>query len=208
MEMLLSDIIEGWPAELGDTLADLANLGVDELKRVLADHDPAYGSLVWGLRGQAQQLIRSSEREHALSTPAQVERMLRDGLLRPRPNWWIIYPLDNKLRRIAAPHKTGGSRFKVDLRPKFPTPDEGHTTRKDGSHLVIWGGTPDVLEIPGVADRIRIFATARPLSDVAFWDPETKTVWSLRFGVGQSPNGPVHFDETAHHEHARSAPWH
>jgi len=187
VESSLSDLIQDWDPRLGESLRDLAEVGVEELKSILETKDKAYAGLVWGLRSQAQDLIRSSEREHALSTPAQIDAALRDGVLKPRPSWWIVYPLDTKMRRIAAPYKSGGSRFKVDLKKKFPTPDQSLVDTDNGSHLVLWGGSPEVLQIPGVLERIVIFSKSSALKDVIFWDADSRSMWSLRFGIGQNP---------------------
>lgn len=189
--LFLSDILEGWPEELGETLSDLVNLPIDAVREILTQHDPELGQYVWALRAQATNLVRGSEREAGLGGPQQVETALRNGLLRPRTDWWIIYPLDSKMRRVPAPHKNGGSRFVVDLRKKFPHPDEVHAVNSGGAYLAAWGGSPRVCEIPGVAERIIAFANHHNLTDVCFWQLEEKVVSSLRFGVGQGTAGPV-----------------
>ena len=204
----LGDIIEGWPDGLGDTLEDLVGTPTEKVKAVLESVDADYASLVWALRGQARDLVRSSEREAALSSPQLVEAALRDGVLRPKPRTWIVYALDSKMRRVPAPHKGGGSRFVVDLRNKFPRPDDDVTPTEDGgAYLAVFGGGPTVFEIPGVAERICAFAAKQRLTDVVCWDSELRACWSLRFGVGQDPTGQLPFPSDPLVEKARSA-WH
>lgn len=188
----LGDIIEGWPSEVGDSLEELALIPKEAFQAVLDSLDPDIANLVKHLRWQARDLVYSNEGEAPLGTPAAVAAALRDGKLRPRSNWWIEYPLDARHRRIAARHKSSGSRYVVHVRPKFPTNEQIPTIEATNGYLVIWGGSPDVLAIKGVPERIAAF-TAAPLVDVMFWEQSTQTLHSLRFGLGESPSGRVDF---------------
>ena len=201
----LGDIIDGWPVELGDTLEELIAVPADTVKEVLAVFDDDYAQLVWALRAQARALVQGAEREAALSSPELVERALRDGVLRPKPDNWIIYPLDAKMRRLAAPHKNSGSKYVVQIRSKFPTPDDVPVVEDGGAYLVVWGGDPSVMTIPGVAERINAFATQQRLTDVMFWDDGDRAVWSLRFGVGQDTEHPRKFPDDLQVEKGRKA---
>ena len=189
----LGDIIEGWPSEVGDSLEELALIPKDTFEAIVASLEPDLAYLVKHLRYQARDLIHSNDGEAPIGTPVAVAASLRDGRLRPKPNWWTAYPLDKRHRRVAARYKSRGSRYAVLLRQKFPTNDE---LIKDleaaNGYLVVWGGTPDVLAIKGVAERITAF-TAAPLVDVVFWEASTLTLHSLRFGLGESPSGRVDF---------------
>lgn len=188
----LGDIIEGWPEEAGDSLEDLATIPGDALKAVLAGSDKDLQELVWQLRAQARALLQSNEREAPLGTPSAVATALRSGALRPKKGWWIAYPLDARHRRISAPYKSGGSRFVLLLRRKFPTNDELLDLDAASGYLVIWGGPPDVLEIKGVPERIKSF-TATKTVDVMFWDHDHRTLHSLRFGLGETESGKSDF---------------
>jgi hypothetical protein len=191
----LGDIIEGWPSEVGDSLEELVLLPKEALKAILDSIDPDLAQLVVQLRAQARELMQANEREAPLGTPASVAAALRDGALRPRRGWWIAYPLDARHRRIAAPHKSGGSRFVVILRSKFPTNEDLPTIDAANGYLVIWGGPPDVLNIKGVPERIQALSDAS-LVDVMFWDHTTRVVHSLRFGLGETTNGKCEFPES------------
>lgn len=184
----LGDIIEGWPSGAGDSLEELAIIPKDALKTALDTTDPELASLVMQLRAQARELLQANEREAPLGTPMAVAAALRGGELRPKRNWWIAYPLDHRHRRIAAPHKSGGSRFVVALRSKFPTNDDLPEIDAVNGYLVVWGGPPEVLTIKGVPERIKAL-TATPLVDVMFWDDDSRVLHSLRFGLGETETG-------------------
>jgi hypothetical protein len=189
--LALSELIEDWP-DAGDSLEELAMLESEALKGLLAGVDSDLAELVWQLRAQARDLLHANEREAPLGTPAAVATAFRDGSLRPKKNWWIVYPLDQRHRRISAPHKSGGSRFVVSLQPKFPTPDALPEVEAASGYLVAWGGPPDVLSIRGVPERIKSFPGSR-LVDVIFWDAGSRNLHSLRFGLGESETGPLVF---------------
>jgi hypothetical protein len=191
--LTLDEIIEGWPKEAGDTLDELTTLSTEAVKTALTGVDADLAELVWQLRSQAKELLQSTEREAPLGTPTATATALRGGMLKPKKNWWITYPLDSRHRRILAPHKSGGSRYEVLLRSKFPLVDELPEVEAAGGYLVIWGGPPDVLHIPGVSERIKAFPKGR-LVDVIFWDADTRNVHSLRFGFGESNNARVDFE--------------
>jgi hypothetical protein len=194
----LGDIIDGWPENAGDTLEELATVPTDTLKSALADVDTDLANLVWHLRAQAREMLHSNEREGPLGTPAAVASALRAGTLRPKREWWISYPLDARHRRISAPHKSGGSRFVLLLRKKFPTNDDLLDIEAASGYLTIWGGSPEVLSIKGVPERIRSL-TATRVVDVMFWDESVRTLHSLRFGLGETTDGKTDFPPAVHH---------
>jgi hypothetical protein len=194
--LALGELIENWPDGVGDTLEELALLSTDTLKSLLEPVEPELAELVWQLRGQSRDLIHAHEREAPLGTPSSVVAAFRDGALRPKRGWWIVYPLDKGHRRISAPHKRGGSRFVVALRSKFPTEETLPEVDAASGYLVAWGGTPDVLSIKGVPERIANFPAGR-LVDVVCWDAQTRTLHSLRFGFGESTDGRVEFPDAA-----------
>lgn len=191
----LGEIIENWPDAVGDSLEELALLPGDTLKTSLQDVDHELAELVWQLRAQARELLHANEREAPLGTPAAVIAGLRDGALRPKRNWWIVYPLDQRHRRISAPHKSGGSRFVVVLRSKFPTNGSMPDVDAPGGYLVVWGGPPDVLAINGVPERIAAFSDGA-ITDVVFWDSASRSAHSLRFGFGENTTGRVDFPDS------------
>jgi len=189
----LGEIIEGWPTEVGDSLEELALIPKDAFEEALASLDPDLARLVKSLRAQARDLIYANEGEPPLGTPAALTAALRDGRLRPKPGFWTAYPLDKLHRRISARYKSRGSRYVVVLSTKFPTNDGIlEDVEAASGYLVVWGGSPDVLALKGVPERIKAF-TATPLVDVVFWESPATTLHSLRFGLGESPSGRVDF---------------
>lgn len=182
-KLKLDEIIEGWPSEVGDSLAELVSIPKDTLEEILKPLDEDLSTLIWNLRFHAVEVLRSGEREAPLGTPSAVAEALRDGHLRPKDNWWIAYPLDTRHRRVVGPHRSGASRFMLVLRSKFPTNDDISKIEAAKGYLVIWGGSPDVLAIKGVPERIKSL-TAATLVDVMFWDKSARTLHSLRFGHG------------------------
>lgn len=188
----LGDIIEGWPEEVGDSLEELATIPKDALQSILDGLDEDLAKLVMQLRLQAREIMQASEREAPLGTPSAVAEALRSGQLRPKRNWWIAYPLDSRHRRIVGAHRSGASRFVLVLRSKFPTDTDIPTLEAATGYLVIWGGSPEVLSIKGVPERIKAL-TAATLVDVMFWDNADRTLHSLRFGLGEDDTGKCDF---------------
>lgn len=197
----LGDIIEGWPSDAGDSLEELATIPTDALKDVLSSCDTDLSELVWQLRAQARELLHANEREAPLGTPSAVAQAVRGGSLRPKQGWWISYPLDARHRRITAPHKSGGSRFVLLLRRKFPTNTDLPDLEAASGYLTLWGGPPDVLMIKGVPERMCALTDTTPV-DIMFWDASTRSLHSLRFGFGETETGRVEFpsdvQSTAH----------
>jgi len=191
----LGDIIEGWPEEVGDSLEELATIPKDALQEILDSLDSDLANLVLQLRLQAREIMQSSEREAPLGTPSAVAGALRSGQLRPKRNWWIAYPLDARHRRIVGAHRSGASRFLLVLRSKFPTDADIPALEAAAGYLVIWGGSPEVLSIKGVPERIKAL-TAAALVDVMFWDSTSRTLHSLRFGLGEMETGKCDFPTT------------
>jgi hypothetical protein len=193
----LGDVIEAWPSK-ATTLEELAHIPPDQLKAELENSDEETQRAVWALRAQARQLINVTQKgDTALYSPKSVLEALKDGRLRPRGNWWTIYPLGEDHRRIAAPYKDGGSRFLVKVQSKFPktVADLELEVSRHTRYLAIWGGDTNVITIPGVVERIVSFGEDRHLDDVLLWDGIT--LWSVRFAVGDEDGTRVEFpDET------------
>jgi hypothetical protein len=176
----LSEILDGWPTQFGDTLAELADMPNDQFKAEVDKLDKATANVVWVFRKQVLDIARRNEREIALAGYPFTDAALRNGAVSPKNGRWTIYAIDDQHRRVPSPKRQGKSRFQLDITNKFPTPDEAPPTITGGSFLVIWGGSPDVFEIPGVAERILTFAKTHTLLDVSCWDGDTGDHWSLR----------------------------
>jgi len=109
--------------------------------------------------------------------------------LSPPPGKWITYPLDASRRRLSAPHKKSGSRFLCTISIKVPELSELHPLPEGGVYLLVRRDGPEVLNIPGVIERIDRLASSGLLADCVFYQPghdsvTPSTVYSLRGHTG------------------------
>lgn len=191
---MLSEAFPGYPENHPQTLADLVN----------ADPDTIDNDLAWFLRRQAVEAVRSSDR-HYVRSPADVLELLRNGYaLHSLRGGWVSYALTGDRRVVLVPsegNKYGGMRSlrkQTRLLPKpadLPSfPATAHSGNKKPAWLVIYGGTPAVLDKEHVAAGLARLQRSVPVADICFYDSDPEagiapTLWSVRAGTGVSSSG-------------------
>jgi hypothetical protein len=196
----LGALFAEWPTDVADTLSELASYDLSTLREVLAEKgvDDETSQVIFDLRSHSLDIKNAADREAPLSGPEAVSDALGVTLC-PPPGRWITYPLDASRRRLAAPHKSSGSRFLCTITAKVPSPDELHPLPEGGTYLLVRQDSPEVLNIPGVIERIDHLAQSVNLADVVLYErasspTESSTVYSLRRGVGAKGRTPVVLD--------------
>lgn len=192
----LHTLIDGYPVDLAwQHLEDLARAGYDEVKAALeaAGATPEVIETVTAWRHQAVEVLLGAENSEPIENALSALKLLRIGRgrggLAPAPKGWTTYLLDRRRRRIAAPHKTTGSRFVTRTTPKVPEPDEIGDLPHGGSILIATCDTPDLLDNDKVRWRLARLGASRPIADIVFWfdaepDDTQRTMYSTRFGRG------------------------
>ena len=189
MELLaLHDLVEGWPAAAPPSLEQLCDAPLHEILGELRDTDVPQPEvdLVVQLRAQGMDLKQAADKLPPLSGPSAVLKALRNGWLKPRALRWMTYPLDERRRRVTTANSAGGARYVTHISNKVPSPDELPPVPTGGTYLLLFGGSPAVLEIPGVPQRLRKLTGTAPVSDVVFWHltrEHPDTLFSLKFAA-------------------------
>lgn len=179
------------PEDHPQTLADLMSADPDQISHPLAQF----------LVGQAVALVRSHER-HYVRTPEDVLRYLSNKqVLHEWEGAWVAYALSGDRQVVLVPDSTGrvrSLRKATKLLPKFEDlpaiPASAHAKGKKPAWLIIYGGTPEVLSKPHVAQGLATLARRTGVADVCFYhsDPDEgvqPSLWSLRGGCGATSSG-------------------
>lgn len=180
-----------YPEDHPQTLADL----------VAADPDTLSHPLAWFLRKQAIEATRAAER-HYVTGPKDALRLLGNGYaLHAWDGAWVSYGLSADRQVILTPHEKGGVRAmrkatrlipKVEDLPELPAGQS--VSGKRASWLVIFGGTPEVLSKPHVAQGLATLQRRLPIADIVFYScsadgGQAPTLWSVRAGTGVTETG-------------------
>ena len=186
----LGALFTDWPSDVADSLAELVSYDFSSLRDVLTERgvDEDFCQMIYDLRSHALEIKNSADKETPLSGPEAVATAL-GATLSPPPGRWITYSLDASRRRISAPHKSSGSRFVCTITAKVPEPDALPPLPEGGTHLLVRRDTPEVLNIPGVVERIAHLIAESSLADVVLYERSEdisvpSTVYSLRRGQG------------------------
>lgn len=186
----LTEAFPAYPADHPQSLADL----------VAADPDTISDSLAWFLRKQTVAATRASERHHVRG-PEDVLRLLANGYaLHAWEGAWVTYGLtaDRQVALVTGESgRTKSVRKATRLIPKaadLPDLPHGGHAGKRPAYLVLFGGTPEVLEKDHVAQGLATLQRVAPVADVCFYhrDPDAgipPTLWSVRAGVGVTSAG-------------------
>jgi len=200
----LGELFTDWPGDIADSLGELTSYDFRSLEDALREKgvDEEMRELIFELRTHALELKNSADREMPLSGPEAVAEALGTTLSPPKGRW-ITYPLDASRRRLSAPHKSSGSRFLCTITAKVPTLDELPALPEGGVYLLVRKDSPEVLNIPGVIERIEHLAQSGLLADVVLYvrseDAVTpSTVYSLRRGQGAKGRVGVQLDVEDH----------
>ena len=193
------------PRTLSEALADLGAYPADHpqslAELVLADPESLTHPLAWFLRKQAVEATRSSQR-HYVNGPQDALRLLRNGyVLHPWEGCWVSYALTGDRQVALVPHDKGGVRTLRKATRLLPKADElpdlpAGTTRsgRKAAWLVIYGGTPEVLSKPHVAQGLASLRRRVPTADVVFYTCDAAagvapTLWSVAAGCGVTETG-------------------
>ena len=202
----LGALFAEWPVGVADSLAELVTYDFASLKAALTESgvDEELCQIIYDLRSQALEIKLSSDKETPLSGPEAVASAL-GFTLDPPPNRWITYSLDAHRRRVSAPHKQSGSRFVCTIGAKVPELSELPPLPDGGGYLLIRRDSTDVLNIPGVIERISRLADQASLLDVVIYERSEdiatpSTVYSLRRGQGARGRQCVPLDVDDHVE--------
>lgn len=194
----LRDIVAGWPENAPKDSTELMLCDNAELEsRGLADQNL---EMVKALRAEIRRAAMSWSRTTLLGTPQHVEDALASGDLRLLSKRWVTLALDGKRRRTFVPFSGDSAKTvekisrivpEVEWLPKLP---------ENGAYLLLWGGSPEVLDIPDVRTRLQTLAGQVPVVDVLFrfLEPGPKsTLYSLKQGFGVCNRVKVEFPNTS-----------
>lgn len=192
--LTLHDLIPGWPADGPSDLSEVLFL-TDEAISELGDRRETES--VRQLRTQVRRAALSWGRSAQLSSPEQVERCLTNGDLRLISRRWLTLALDRNRRRSFVAFSADSARTVEKLSKWVPDPDKLPTLPADGTYLILFGGSPDILEIDDVRERLRLLQKEVPVADVLFrhLEPGRSTLYSLRQGFGVRNNNRLDFPD-------------
>jgi hypothetical protein len=184
----LRELMADWPTSAPETLAGLVAAGYDEIKQL--DVTDAQRELVLALRTQAIDAAHALERS-PLNCADDLVRQLSSRRIRPLARAWLVVGLDANNERIAVPRRGGGGLYWLqDAYRELPDADQLRSRLRlprGGRYLIVYGGSPDVLDDPTVADRLEELIGATPTVDVTFWHLRSgvaPALFSLRGGCG------------------------
>lgn len=180
-----------YPEDHPQTLADL----------VAADPDSLSHPLAWFLRKQAIEATRAAERHYVTGPKDALSLLNKRYALRAWEGAWVSYGLSADRQVILVPHDKGGVRSlrkatriipKAEDLPELP-PGRSKNGKR-AAWLVIYGGDPQVLSKPHVAQGLATLQRRVPVADIVFYDcpsegGQAPTLWSVRAGTGVTETG-------------------
>jgi hypothetical protein len=189
----LSQLLPGWPDSAPQSLSDLV-FAENEAIEATVD-DGAVRDLVFQLRGHVRAAARQRGQSAQLASPSAIQEAFTNGDLVLVERKWLTLPLDRHRRRTFKPYSADSSRTVSKISRFVPDAADLPVLPEDGVYLMLWGGSPDVLEIDDVRQRLRAVQDAVPVCDVLFRQREKRksTLWSLRQGFGCCGNDVVEF---------------
>lgn len=192
--LLLSQAFPGYPTDHPQSLADL----------VSAEPDTVSHPLAWFLRKQTVEAMRSAD-HHYVRSPGDALTLLRNGYaLHSLRGGWVSYALNADRRVVLVPSensKYGGMRSLRKQTRLLPKPEDlpdipitAKRGNKKPAWLVIYGGTPEVLDKDHVAAGLARLQRCVAVADICFYDADpdegvAPTLWSVRAGRGVSSTG-------------------
>lgn len=195
METTLQELF-GFPEGAPEDLAALQFLSDDALEHVLSGDQL---DLARALRTQTRRAAMAWGRSSQLDSAEAVERALADGDLTLISRRWVTLALDRNRRRSFVAFSADSARTVQKLSRRVPDAEDLPVLPDgDGVYLVLYGGGPDVLEIPDVRQRLVTLQASVPVADVLFrhLEPGPKsTLYSLRQGFGVHNRTRVEFPE-------------
>jgi hypothetical protein len=191
--------LPGWPDQAPQFLPALLQTRFLELKQQLeeAGCTSEQVTLVLEMRRDVIDAKRSSD-ELPIHSPAEARRMLEDRVLWPQAGKWVVYDLDaNRTRRVRT-RSDGAREYVRTATDRVPTAEALATTGlpEGGTHLVVYGGGPEVLDHVGVAEALAALRDQAPVADVLFWHLQSgtaPTLYSLLAGCGDRAGRRIEF---------------
>lgn len=190
------------PQTLSEAIAQLGPYPIDHPQTLTdllaADPESINHDLAWFLRKQVLNATRAGER-HYVRGPGDVLNLLKNGYaLHSWENTWVSYGLSADRQVILMNDDKGGMRSMRKATPLLPKssdlpnfPASAKRGTKPPAWLVIYGGTPEVLEKDHVTAGLNALVRSVPVADICFYasDPEAglpPTLWSVRARSGVS----------------------
>ena len=177
-----------WREGMPRSLVDLVSAEYDELDEVARD-----------LRAMAVDLVHSFEREPVLTAESAM-RLLEKHHLPARAGKWTVVALNKDLERVYTKSSTGGMRLLHWTSKFLPKPEhiqEYVPLPPEGSYLLLYGGSPDVLSDTRAHDKVTQLRTESRVADVVLWDESdgTASFWSVRAKAGQRGSEPLTYPD-------------
>ena len=149
------------------------------------------------LRAQVIETIHGFERKPIL-TPADARRLMEEHHLPKYKGKWVIVALNEKREKIYQKVEKGGLRLVSLMREYIP---RSYATLKDvpvpkkGGYILIYSGSPDVLEDEKAFERFIDLNKHSKIFDVIIWEEreESATFWSVAAQTGAIGNSYVDF---------------
>lgn len=199
MEKTLHEIFPNdWSAEAPKNLNDLVDADYDSLD----DKSKT-------LRALAINLVQRFERE-PIHTPMVAKKMLEDHHLPVRRNKWVAVVLDSSKEKNFVRAEGGAMRLNHSVSTN-PFESKKLSSKavlpENGKYLIIYGGSPSILNDPGVADNLATLREEVPVADILFWyaDSAVSEFYSVGAGVGMSGSTEISFPDPVMLEKVRAA---
>lgn len=181
----LSELFPEYPADHPQTLQELFEAEPSTLSNPVA----------WELRRQSVQMAHSTE-THYVNTPWDVLKLITSGyVIRPFEKGWVSHALSATRQPILIPREDGSLRYQKKATKLLPKPDElpnlyrGSGNKRAPAWLVVYGGSPEILEKEPVRKGLAKLTRMRAIADIVFYEnlPDAlPTLWSIKAGTGMS----------------------
>lgn len=186
----LSEAILNYPQAAPQDPVELVHKDPSEI-RTLEGLTEEETKSVLQIRSLLVSVLRSADTLEPIVSLEVAAELLKKKHLRPQAYAWVIYPLDAKKNRISDQRR--GFLSVVKHVAKFlPSPKELFDANvripENGTYLIIYGGSSEVLQHESVRKAIKKLTTQSRVADVLFWELEkdkSPTLWSLKAGCGE-----------------------
>lgn len=195
----LSQRLPGWPEQAPQYLPDLMQTRHIELKTQLTQ-DGVPKPLIELVLEMRRDVIDAhhSASELPITSAQDAQRLLEDRILRTQSHQWVAYALGVNRLRLAVPHPSGGREYLRVVSRKLPTAKQlkDAPVPQGGTYILIYGGSPQILEVADVASQIAELRKQLPIADVLFWhliENQPPALYSLRAGCADQAGKRLEF---------------
>lgn len=193
---LLQKIIPNWSEESPSTLIELFNADYNTLSETEKE-----------LRALAVELVQLQERT-PISTASVAKDLLERKHLTSRNGYWTFIALNEKKDRYYIRWKDGYRlvNYQSKTLPDIETLRKNAPLPENGSYILIFGGSPEILNQEKELNSWKKIVSEFTLSDLIIWENSENgnIFWSLGAGVGQIGNKVIGFRDNINYQDWRN----